>query len=181
MNKIFKRGTLIYIDQNVKYKIREELKLYKSKEIESTFLEKSKTIKKNVIDGCIYKHPGAAIQEFTNDFICPLLEKLITEKKEVILMGDYNINILNSDVDNQTNFLNTMYSNSFFPTINTPNHISTTSRTLIDNMFYNDITKNIISGNITTYISDHLTQYLIVTNKHRDGCPFTDKKTMLFL
>ena len=44
-------------------------------------------------------------------------------------MGDYNINILNSDVDNQTsNFLDAMYSNSFFPTINTPNHISTTSR-----------------------------------------------------
>ena len=34
-----KKGTLIYIDQNVKYKIREELNLCKSKEIESTFLE----------------------------------------------------------------------------------------------------------------------------------------------
>ena len=37
-----KGGTLIYIDQNVKYKIREDLKLYKSKEIESTFLEITK-------------------------------------------------------------------------------------------------------------------------------------------
>ena len=35
-------------------------------------------------------------------------------------------------------------------------------------MFYNDITKNIASGNITTSFSDHLTQYLIVTSKHRD-------------
>ena len=35
------------------------------------------------------------------DFICPLLEKRLTEKKEVILIGDYNINILNSDVDHQ--------------------------------------------------------------------------------
>ena len=34
-----KGGTLIYIDQNVKYKIREDLKFYKSKEIESTFIE----------------------------------------------------------------------------------------------------------------------------------------------
>ena len=92
-----KGGTLIYIDQNVKHKIRKDLKLYKSKEIESTFLEIIENNQKNVIVGCIYKHPGAAIQEFT---------------------------ILNSDVDNQTsNFLDTMYSNSFFPTINTPTHI----------------------------------------------------------
>ena len=93
-----KGGTLIYIDQNVKYKIREDLKLYKSKEIDSTFLEIIKNNQKNVIVGCIYKHPGTAIQEFNNDFICPLLEKLLTEKKEVILMGDYNINILRHNV-----------------------------------------------------------------------------------
>ena len=49
-----KGGTLIYIDQNVKYKIREDLKLYKSKEIKSTFLE----ITKKKIVGCLYKHPG---------------------------------------------------------------------------------------------------------------------------
>ena len=45
-------------------------------------------------------------------------------------MGDYSINILN--VEYQTSdFLDTMYSNSFFPTINTPTRISTTSRTLM--------------------------------------------------
>ena len=119
-------------------------KLYKSKELESTLLEIIKNNQKNVVVGCIYKQPGVAIQEFTSDFICPLLEKLLTEKKVVILMGDYNINILNSDVGRQTSdFLDTMYSNSFFPTIYTPTRISTTSITLIDNMFYNDITKNI--------------------------------------
>ena len=45
-------------------------------------------------------------------------------------MGDYSINILN--IEYQTSdFLDTMYSNSFFPTINTPTRISTTSRTLM--------------------------------------------------
>ena len=114
-----KGGTLIYKDQSVKFKIREDLKLYKPKEIESTFLEIIENTQKNVIVGCFYKHPGVAIQEFTNNFICPLLEKLLTENKEVIPMGDYNINFLNSDVDHQT--LDTMYSKSFFPTMNTPN------------------------------------------------------------
>ena len=93
----------------------EDLKLYKPKEIQSIFLEIIENNQKNVIVGCFYKHPGVAIQEFTNNFICPLLEKLLTENKEVILMGDYNINFLNSDVDHQTSdFLDTMYSKSFF-------------------------------------------------------------------
>ena len=99
---------------------------------------------KNVIVGCTYKHPGVAVQEFTHDFICSLLEKLLTEKKVLILMGHYNINILNSDPDHQTSdFLDTMYSNLFFPTINTPTRISTTSTTLIYNIFCNDLNKNI--------------------------------------
>ena len=89
---------MIYINQNVKYKIREYLTLYKSKEIESTFLEIIENYQKNVTVGCIYKYPDVAIQEFTDDFNWPLLEKLLTEKKEVILMGDYNINILRHNV-----------------------------------------------------------------------------------
>ena len=38
----------------------------------------------------------------------------------------------------------------------------------ITSVVYNDITKNITSGSITTSISDPLTQYLIVSNKYRD-------------
>ena len=34
-----KGGTLIYIDNNIRYKVRSDLKIYKSKEIESTFIE----------------------------------------------------------------------------------------------------------------------------------------------
>ena len=69
--------------------------------------------------------------------------------------------------------------NSFFPTISTPTRISTTLGTLIYNMFYNDITKNITSGNITVSFSVHLTQYLIVTNKHRD-VPLQTKRECCF-
>ena len=44
--------------------------------------------------------------------------------------------------------------------------ITANSKTLIDNIFYNDVTKNIISGNITTSISDHLTQFLLISNQN---------------
>ena len=69
-----------------------------------------------------------------------LLEKLSLEKKEIILMGDFNINLLHSDVDKETsNFMDNIYSNSFFPTINLPTRITASSKTLIDNIFYNDV------------------------------------------
>ena len=40
------------------------------------------------------------------------------------------------------------------------------SKTLIDNILYNNMTKNIISGNITTSISDHFTQFLLISNQN---------------
>ena len=48
-----KGGTLLYIDQDIKYKIREDLKLCKSKEVKSTFLEIIENSQKNVIVGCL--------------------------------------------------------------------------------------------------------------------------------
>ena len=90
----------------------------------------------------------------------PLLEKLSLEKKEIMLMVDFNTNLLHSDLDKETsNFMDNIYSNFFFPTINLPTRITDSSKTLIDNIFYNDICKKIKAGNIATTISDHLPNF----------------------
>ena len=171
-----KGGTLIYINKDVKHKIRTDLQMEKSKEIESTFIEVLEpNPKDNQIFGCIYKHPKVSINEFKNDFLAPVLEKISTENKETVLMGDFNINLLNYNSDNDTSsFVDLMYSSSFFPTINSPTRVTTTSETLIDNIFYNNITKTIVSGNIASSISDHLTQYLII--KHEQINPVSRKQ-----
>ena len=81
-NTVSKGGTLIYIDNKLRYKTRIDLKLYKEKELESTFLEIIEpNNKKNEIIGCMYKHPIVPVAEFTNDYMGPLLEKLSREKK----------------------------------------------------------------------------------------------------
>ena len=52
----------------------------------------------------------------------PLLEKISREKKETILMGDFNINILNCDSDKDTaDFVDTIYASLLYPTFNTTN------------------------------------------------------------
>ena len=85
-------------------------------------------------------------------------------------MGDFNINILSCENGKDTSeFIDLMYALLFYPTINTPKHITSISKTLIDNIFYNCFTKDAMSGNITTSISNHLTQFLIVSNKNSKG------------
>ena len=59
-----------------------------------------------------------------------------------------------------------MYASSFYPTINTPTRITSTSITLVDNIFYNCFTKDVMSNKIKTSISDNLTQFLRVSNKN---------------
>ena len=73
-----------------------------AKELESSFIELENKNRKNTIVGCIYKHPNMAITEFISDFLEPFLTKIYFEKKEVVLLGDYNINLLNCDRDKNT-------------------------------------------------------------------------------
>ena len=55
--------------------------MYKSKEIESTFIEIIVSNAKNKIFGCIYKHSKVPVSEFANEFLRPFLEKVNQEKK----------------------------------------------------------------------------------------------------
>ena len=53
-------------------------------------------------------------------------------------------------------FLDSPASNSYLPYIIQPSRHTSHLRTLIDNIFSNIILKDIICGNITAIISDHL-------------------------
>ena len=100
------------------------------------------------------------------DFNCNYLNKLLEngskEQKSFFLLGDFNVNLLNYNEHNQANeFLDSLASNSFIPLIL---HSISYSNTLIDNIFLNDIDPDIISGNLTAAISDHLPQFAIILN-----------------
>ena len=72
---------------------------------------------------------------------------------------------MNYNEHNQTNeFLDSLASNSFIPLILQPTRITSHSNTLIDNIFSNVIEPDIISGNLTATVSDHLPQFAIIPN-----------------
>ena len=102
------------------------------------------------------------VDDFTNNHITQLLDKLSNENNDIVIMGDFNINLINYNADKHTsNFLDTMFSQSFLPYITTPTRITRNTKTLIDNIFHNKVLNNIISGNLSSIISDHLIQFLI--------------------
>ena len=78
-------------------------------------------------------------------------------------MADFNINLLNCNAGNDaSDYIDTFYSHSIYPAVNTPTRIAPTTKVLIENAFFNNTSNNIISGNIATSISNRLTQILLV-------------------
>ena len=56
------------------------------------------------------KEKKLAIDEFNNQFLSSMLEKVSFENKKVYVMGDFNINLLNYESSQETaDFLNNMH------------------------------------------------------------------------
>ena len=159
-----KGGALLYISKDLNCKSRNDLKLYKDKNLESFFIEVLSKSDKNTIIVCIYKHPNLAIQEFIDTFLQFLPENLSYENKNVILMCDFNIDLdlLHYESHIQTReFLDKIYFGSLTPHITIPIRITPRSRALINNIFTNAVDEPSISGNLMCLISHHLGQFLI--------------------
>lgn len=85
------------------------------------FIELHQTNRKNVIVGCIYRHPCMSLDAFNNDFLIPTLQKCASEKKSIVLLGDFNIDLLNPhDIGDTNNFTDIIGSFSLLPQIILP-------------------------------------------------------------
>ena len=96
---------------------------------------------------------------FIDDYLQPLNDKLTRENKKTYLLGDFNFNLLNTDNSETFNSFETMTSSHLIPTIIIPTKINTKKSTVIDNIFTNQIHPDMISGNFTVAISDHLPSF----------------------
>ena len=91
-----------------------------------------------------------------------LSEKLISENKETILLGDFNIDLLKRDSNKSvSDFLDIIYSTNLLPNITSPTRLTSRSQILINNIFSSD---DCIVGNLISPISDHHVQVLIIPN-----------------
>ena len=144
-------GALLYISNNFNYRPRTDLSIYKPCHLESIFVEIIIPRKANLIVGCIYRHPCMSINEF-NDLFSPILQKLSSENKTIVLLGDFNIDLVKCSTDiNTSDFFNLVSSYNLLPYITLPTRITDRSQTLIDNIFSNATSNKIISGKFNFY------------------------------
>lgn len=119
----------------------------------------------------IYRTPSI---HNTETFIQSLEQTLsnTTHMKPVIL-GDLNINIANNSDLRVENYLNTLASFGYINVINKPTRVTATTSTCIDHIFVPEEIINLamdIKGVILeTAITDHFTQFLVLSNKHPEG------------
>ena len=157
-----KGGTLIYVADKLNYKPRKDLEIYESKNIESTCIELINKKGRNTIVCCIYKHHTITQKQFTQH-LKQLLSKISKEKKVCYLAGYFNMNLLHLENDPEIEkYFDLVIYYKFMPLITSPTRIAKSSKTLIDNIFFNEFSNDIISGNLTVGISDHMPQFALI-------------------
>ena len=101
------------------------------------------------------------------------LMEMIENKKEVIITGDFNINLLKiNEKEIFCEFLKSLISHNNFPKITFPTRFSRTTGTLIDHFFckLTRTTFDITSGILTKSFSDHQPYFIFL------NCETTNKK-----
>ena len=79
-------------------------------------------------------------EEFNNQLMSHILEKISFENKRICLLGDFNINVSNYETGKPAaEFLNNIHSNSFVLYTTILTRITPRLKTLISNIFLNDI------------------------------------------
>ena len=156
-----KGGVALYVSLEFVYKPRKDLDkmCYLSRHLESCFVEIVLPNGTNIIVGTIYRHPNMV---GFNDNLKPLLHKIASEKKQLLLLGDFNFDLLKcEDEPDIMSFMDILDSNLIIPQILLPTRVTDDTKTVIDNILTSPSENGTVSGNICYTISDHLPQFCL--------------------
>ena len=130
--------------------------------IESLCLEITNKKSKNIIINLTYKPLNGDVKEFEKH-LNKILSTSYILKKEVIMAGDFNINLLDFEQNKKVqNFLNIMFGHSMMPVINKPTCVTKNTARAIDHIFINSFTTSKFkTGIIKSDISDHFPIFFV--------------------
>ena len=93
-------------------------------EVETIWIEIKNSKFKNILCFCAYRYPSSNLMNF-REHIETIICKIANKNKNIFVMGDFNLNLLNYESHPETNdFLNTMSANFLFPYILQPTRIT---------------------------------------------------------
>ena len=151
-------GVGMFIDESFSYCVLEKVS---NEAFQSLWIEISFAKKKNVICGVLYRQHNSPhhFQQYFDETI----EKYASSGKHVVIMGDFNIDLLKCDTSSYSHdFISSLQSCYLIPTIDKPTRVRSSSATLIDNIFINNPEQVMACGNIVSDISDHFSQFCIL-------------------
>ena len=180
-------GVAIYLRGNIEYKIvnvSRDRNIWDGLFIEIIFAQDN--VKRKLIIGNIYRPPRDIANNY-DTFYNDLNElfALVQRVSDVILVGDFNIDLLKiHHKASAKEFLDILMANSFLPKITMPTRLTENSGTLIDNCFIkltDDFSKT-TAGILYDNISDHqpyfvtLDYFKTLQNKKRYVKTYTNNR-----
>lgn len=142
-------GVGVYIKNTLKFNtVFQECRDY----IEHIWVE-VRANKKNILVGNIYRPPNTDINCFVS-YLEDILADFCTKFDSIIILGDFNVNMLNLNSSISLSLLNTVEAFNFKQIISEPTRITNTGSTLIDLIFCNFSVNH--SGVKDIEISDHM-------------------------
>ena len=168
-------GVGLYVKDSLSYEVREDLSVFIPHVFEAVFIEIN--IKnKHIIIGTVYRPntpPKADVDIFSNTM--HELQGIIhvhRENKDVCIMGDINIDLLQYSNHYKTNdYTEAIFSQGYLPLITKPTRLTSHSATLIYHIYTNTCSRSseITSGIIVTDISDHFGIFSIIQLTTHNG------------
>ena len=163
-------GLAIYLSDKYNYAL---LSLHKYSEIwESQFIEVSgNKSPKKVVLGNVYRPPRHINENYCTfiDEFTIILKSFQKSKCDVVIAGDYNINLLKiNEKPLFCEYLDNVLAQGFYPVITLPTIFSVRNCTLLDNLLCNlsGNPDNYSTGILTNCISDHQPYFIILDLIH---------------
>ena len=161
-------GVAMFVKNKYKICERKELKIPNSSKgkVEDLCIEITNNFGDKYIVSVVYRHPRGNTKLFTEQ-LENSLSKIENDRtiKHSILTGDFNIDLIKFDLNNNTNgYLNTVIKNGFIPIILLPTRVTSHTCTLIDHIFHlsRNSRMHVGSGNLMTDMGDHFANFIIL-------------------
>ena len=165
-------GLAIYVRNEISVNERRDLCIPQDKQslYDCLFVEvdSNSQMNKNLIIGVMYRSPSQnTVKEFTSS-INHLLNTIESENKDVILMGDANIDLLKYNThDNTTEYLDMFLCNGMVPAITLPTRVTNTSATLIDHILIKNTMNYHSAGTLTADVTDHYINFILLSRNEQ--------------
>ena len=161
-------GTALYVRKDLDSFERDDLKI-QNPDFEGVWVEIKNDNSKNIVCGSLYRHPRQNSESFFK-YIDLVLSTITKENKEIYICGDFNIDLLKSDsISICSHFYDLLSSSGFLPLILHPSRVvENQAPSLIDNIFSNNTSQIILSGNIYLQLSEHFSQFASIQHDKID-------------